>query len=135
MPSETIPETAPLRDVASRVGDKLADAASAARTAASDLGRSAVAAADDNREAAARGLQTAAETLRDRADSLPGGPKVAEFAAGTANTLTSTADYVRQHDVRSMVNDLERLIKNNPGPCLFAAAAVGFLVGRAVSRD
>jgi ElaB/YqjD/DUF883 family membrane-anchored ribosome-binding protein len=135
MPFETSRETAPLRDATSQMGDKLGDAASTARNTVSNLGRSAVEAADNNREAAARGLQTAAATIRERADSLPGGQKVADFANGAADRLSSTADYVRHHDVRGMVDDLERLVKNNPAPCLVAAAAIGFVIGRAVARD
>ena len=31
--------------------------------------------------------------------------------------------------------DVESLVKNNPGPALVVAAAFGFLLGRALSRD
>jgi ElaB/YqjD/DUF883 family membrane-anchored ribosome-binding protein len=135
MPFETSSDTAPLGGATSGIGDKLGDAASSARSTVSDLGRSALGTADANRAAAARGLQSAAETLRERADSLPCGQKVADFANGAADRLSSTANYVRQHDVRGMVDDLERVMKDNPAPCLLAAAAIGFAVGRLVARD
>ena len=135
MPSETTRQDNPVLDAASRVSDKISDAASAAKTAVSDFGRTAAATADENRGAAARGLQTAASTLRENAESLPGGDKVTGLARSAADTLTSTADYVRDHDVSSMMVDLERVVKNNPGPSLLAAAAVGFLVGRAFSNS
>lgn len=31
--------------------------------------------------------------------------------------------------------DVERVVKNNPGPSLLAAAAIGFLVGRTFSNS
>jgi len=135
MPSDSVWDSNSINDAATRVGDRLAEATSAAKNTVSDHGRSAVVTANENREAAARGLQSAAATLREKADSLPGGQKVTSFAHSTADTLSSTADYVRQNDVKSMMGDLETMVKNNPGPSLLAAAAVGFLIGRAVSRD
>jgi len=134
MPSETTHQDNPVLDAASRVSDKISDAASAAKTAVSDFGRNAAATADENRGAAARELQTEASTLRQNADSLPGGEKVTGGAHAAADTLTSTADYVRDHDVSSMRFDRERVVKNNPGPSLLAVATIGFLVGRAFSN-
>jgi hypothetical protein len=34
-----------------------------------------------------------------------------------------------------MMADVETLVKNSPGPALLAAAAIGFLVGRAFSSN
>ena len=82
------------------------------------------------------GLATVASTLHEKAESLPGGEKVTTMAHSAADKLSATADYVREHDVNSMMADVERLVKNNPGPSLLAAAVVGFLVGRTFSsRD
>ncbi len=120
---------------ASTITDKVSDAASQAKAKVSDLGRTAADKVDQNREAAAGGLDSAAATLHDKAESLPGGEKVATLAHSAADKLSSSADYVRQHDVNSMMADLERLVKNNPGPSLLAAAVVGFLVGRAFSSS
>jgi hypothetical protein len=118
------------------VGDQISDAASTAKTAVSDLGRTAVNTADENRATAARKLDTVASTLRQKADSLGVGETVGAYARSAADSLSSTADYVRENDVSRMMADLERLVKNNPGPSLVAAAVVGFLVGRAFSsRD
>ena len=135
MPSETTRPDNLMVDAAARVGDTIANAAAAAKSAVSDFGRNAAATADDNRGAAARGLQTAASTRRQNADRLPGGETVTSVAHAAADTLTSTADYVRDHDVSSMMADLERVVKNNPGPSLLAAAAIGFLVGRTFSNS
>jgi ElaB/YqjD/DUF883 family membrane-anchored ribosome-binding protein len=131
-----MPGTSAVGEGASELGDQLSNFASTAKDKASDLGRTAADKIDDNREAAAGGLAAAASALHDRADTLPGGEKVAHIAHSAADKLSGTADYVRDNDVKGMVGDLERLVKANPGPSLVAAAVLGFLVARAFSsRD
>ncbi len=122
-------------DTSAKVTDKLSDAASQAKTKVSELGRTAADKIDQSREATAGGLESAASTLHEKADSLPGGDKVTTLAHTAADKLTSTADYVREHDVNSMMADVERLVKNNPGPSLLAAAVIGFLIGRTFSSN
>lgn len=90
---------------------------------------------ENSRTAAADRLKQAAEAVRDRAPDLPGGDRVHQFAQTTADTLSTTADYIRTHDVHRVVEDVEAVVKRNPGPALLVAAAFGFLVGRALSRD
>jgi ElaB/YqjD/DUF883 family membrane-anchored ribosome-binding protein len=90
---------------------------------------------DANRTVAAQGLEHAASTIREKADSLPGGETVTDLAHTAADKLTATAGYVRDTDVNTMMADVETLVKNNPGPALMAAAVVGFLVGRAFSGN
>jgi ElaB/YqjD/DUF883 family membrane-anchored ribosome-binding protein len=124
-----------LGDEASTVGEKLSDTAGQVKDKVSDLGRSAANKIDENREAAAGGLKKAASALHGNAESLPGGEKVSGLAHAAADKLSSTADYVREHDVSRMMADVERLVKNNPGPSLLAAAVIGFLAGRAFSSS
>jgi hypothetical protein len=88
---------------------------------------------DANRNIAAQGFDQAASTIREKADSLPGGETVTDLAHTAADKLTATAGYVRETDVNTMMADVETLVKNNPGPALMAAAVVGCLVGRAFS--
>lgn len=85
-------------------------------------------------EAADR-LESAASTVADRVENLPGGNRVKEFAQAAADRLGTTADYMRSHDAKRMMSDVETVVRNNPGPALLVAAALGFLVGRAVVRD
>jgi ElaB/YqjD/DUF883 family membrane-anchored ribosome-binding protein len=121
--------------VAGTVGDSLSARANQVTEKVSDVAKSAADTIDARRSTAADGLQTAASTLHDKADNLPGGETVKEFAHAAADRLTTTADYVRQHDVNRMMSDVETLVKNNPGPSLLAAAVFGFFVGRALSHD
>jgi len=88
-----------------------------------------------NRNVAAHGIEQAASTIREKADSLPGGETVSNLAHTAADKLSATAGYVRETDVNTMMADVETLVKNNPGPALMAAALVGFLVGRAFSGN
>jgi hypothetical protein len=74
--------------------------------------------------------------MHSAADHLPGGEAVSGYAHAAADTLSSTADYVRTADMTRLRSDMEGMVKNHPGPTLLAAAFVGFLVGRTLSsRD
>jgi ElaB/YqjD/DUF883 family membrane-anchored ribosome-binding protein len=122
-------------DLTAGIGERISEAASQAKDKMAELGRSTADRIDQNRESAATGLESAAATLHEKADSLPGGEKVTNLAHTAADKISSTAEYVKRHDVNGMMADVEHLVKNNPGPSLLAAAVVGFLVGRAFSND
>jgi hypothetical protein len=136
MPSEnTITTKNAGSEASADVGQQLSNVSMEVKTKASDLGRMAADKVDENRDAAAAGLESAADTIHDKADSLPGGKAARRVAHVTADKLSATADYIREHDVDSMMSDLYRLVKNNPGPALLGAAVVGFLVARSFSDD
>ena len=117
------------------LGEKLSDTATQVQDKVSELARTAGNKLDENRDATAGGLNKAAAALHEKAESLPGGERVTNLAHATAEKLSSTADYVREHDVNRMMTDVGTLVKNNPGPSLLAAAVIGFLVGRAFSSN
>ena len=100
-----------------------------------DTAREAVATIDESRSRAADGLDAAAAALHDRVADLPGGDTVRNVARATAERLGSSAEYVRSHDTKRMMADVEAFVKSNPGPALAVAAAFGFLLSRALSRD
>jgi ElaB/YqjD/DUF883 family membrane-anchored ribosome-binding protein len=120
---------------ATSLGSQIAGATARVKDKAADLGQTAVDTLDGQRGTAASGLSSAAETIHARADQLPGGDTMSGLAHSAADTLTSTADYVRQNDLKDMLADVEQLVKKNPGPSLVAAAFVGFLVGRAFTTS
>lgn len=111
------------------------DLASTARDTVEDAARTARERAAHVKSAAAAGLDSAASYTRDKADALPGGPRVRQFAHNAADTLGSTAGYVRDRDLQGMMSDAEALVKRNPGPALLVAAAFGFMLGRTLSRE
>ena len=106
-----------------------------AKAAASRMGRAAAEKIDEGRTTAAEGLESAASTLHQKADALPGGQSVKGAAHKAADALDSTANYLRENDVKSMLSDVQKIVKNNPGSALLIAAALGFLVARSLSRD
>jgi|SwirhirootsSR3_FD_contig_31_23094729_length_576_multi_2_in_0_out_0_2 ElaB/YqjD/DUF883 family membrane-anchored ribosome-binding protein len=74
-----------------------------------------------------------AEEYRDKAEEYLGG--VQDMADAATERVTATADYLRNTGATRMKADVEALVKNNPGPAILMAATVGFLLGRALSRD
>jgi len=135
MSSNAISASDPASNAFTAAGERVADAASQVKDKVGDFGRTAAERIDKNRDSAASGIQSAAVTLHEKAESLPGGEKVTSLAHATADKLSSTADYVRDHNVNQMMTDVETLVKNNPGRSLLAAAVVGFLVCRAFSSN
>ena len=111
------------------------EGSSQTKAKASGLGQAATDRLNENRGAAAGGLDSAASALHGKADSLPGGETVANAAHTAANALGSTADYIRENDLKAMLEDVQKLVKNNPGPALLTAAVLGFLVARTLSRE
>jgi hypothetical protein len=99
------------------------------KSKAQDVGAKAAQRADQARVGAAAGLDTVASNLHDKGD------RVASAAHHAADAVSSGADYLRANDVETMMSDLVDVIRRNPGPALLGAAALGFLLGRALSRD
>jgi hypothetical protein len=87
------------------------------------------------RHSTANAFNRAADALHRNADRLPGA-RSCDMAHKAASGLESTSRYLRDHDSRAMINDLEQVIRRNPGPAIIGALAMGFLIGRAViTRD
>jgi len=125
----------PITDMAASFGQELGDRASEARDSISDMARTATRKVDESRSMAADRLEGAASTVYERVGDLPGGQRVKELASAAADRLSTTADYVRNHDAKRMMADVGTAVKNNPGPALLIAAAFGFVLGRALTRD
>ena len=116
-------------DTIKSVGDKIADVASQVKDKVSDFGRSAAETIEDTRTATASGLASTASALHQ------GGEKVTSLAHSTADKLSGTAEYLRNHDVKSMMADVEHLVKKNPGASLLVAGVIGFLLARTLRRS
>ena len=107
----------------------MANAASQLIEKVSDLGKSAVDKLESSRESAAGGLESAASALNTKAETVSG------MAQSTAQRLNSTAEYLRGNDVKAMMTDVEELVRRNIVPAMVAAAVIGFLAARALSRN
>ncbi len=78
----------------------------------------------------------AAKSLHEKADDLPSGRPVADVAHSAADTLNSTANYIRRRSFPAMTRDVRNVVKDNPVPALVGAAALGFLLAKVLSsRD
>ena len=107
---------------ASKAAEKLKDKLS-------DMSEAAVSKLEGGRQSAAIGLDNAAINLTGKAEA------VSAFAHSTAEKLSSTAGYLRDHDMSAMMKDVQEVVKRNPGPSLVVAAVAGFLTARAFSRS
>jgi ElaB/YqjD/DUF883 family membrane-anchored ribosome-binding protein len=135
MPNKTTQGSNPTAADVSTAARDITERARNAAASVTDAAGDAAAAIDERRSTAADGLDTAASALYDKADDLPGGETVRDVARATAGRLSTGADYVRSHDAKRMMADVESFVRSNPGPALAVAAAFGFLLGRALSRD
>ena len=121
-------------EAASQIKTSVANAESAISDKASQLGQKATQSIDANRGSAANMLDKAASSLHDNLSSLPGGEKVQELGDDTAHKPGETADYVRTHDSKAMMADIETFVKSHPSQALIAAGIIGFLTGRAFTN-
>jgi ElaB/YqjD/DUF883 family membrane-anchored ribosome-binding protein len=113
-----------------------ADVLSEVKSAASDLGQAAADEIDRRRRAAAAGIKSAAKSLHEKADDLPGGERVADVAHEAANKLNATGNYIRRRNFTGMSRDVRTVVRDNPVPALIGAAALGFLLAKMFSsRD
>ena len=135
MPTNNLPGDGSLSDMTETAAQRVTQATQDTRAAASDMARAAGARVEEGRIGAANQLEGAASAVRQRADELPGGPRVQQFAHRAADSLTHTADYLRTADSRRVRGDVETLVRDNPGPSLLVAGVFGFLLGRALTRN
>jgi hypothetical protein len=132
MPNNLVPSFSETpANESSTLGDKISNSAIHLKDKASELGRKATDAIDENIASAAIGLDKAAATLHGKAENL----NASGLAHAAADKLSATAGYFREHDVARIKEDLKTLAKNNPGPSLLVAGVIGFLVGRAFTSS
>lgn len=83
---------------------------------------------------AAEGLESAASRLGDMADRQGGGTgpmgRVGDVAHRAADTMESTARYLRDNDVSALQGDLERMTREKPLQMLLVAVAAGWVLGK-----
>jgi hypothetical protein len=111
------------------LGTEAASGYTTLKAKAQDLGAKAAQRAEQARVSTAAGLDSVASTLHKRGD------RVASAAHSTADAVSHGAEYLRGHDVPTVMSDLVAVIRRNPASALLGAATLGFLLGRALSRD
>jgi ElaB/YqjD/DUF883 family membrane-anchored ribosome-binding protein len=111
-----------------QVGRVAADVKDTAKEKASQAGEKATEVVDQAREKTAEGAQSAADTIREQTAGKGGIQETVGTKA--ADTMETTASYLREHDTQAMLNDLENYIREHPTQAVIGAVALGFVVGR-----
>jgi hypothetical protein len=107
-------------ETASSVTDK-------AKQAVSEFGRK----AEDATHAVGGGMKTLADTMRDK------GPREGVIGSATssvASGLESGGEYLQEHGISGIGEDLTTLIRRNPIPALLIGVGLGFFLARATAR-
>jgi len=78
-------------------------------------------------------LKNSADVMEDAVSAAT--EAVDEARQTIAERLSSTTDYVRNIDAKRVLSNVERLVRDNPGPSLVIAAAFGFVIGRSLTRS
>ena len=118
--------------MADRAAESISDAANAIKDKTSELGRNALNSIDEGRISVAGTLHNAAAGMHDNAGMLPSGPKMAHAAAEQVDAMAS---YLKVHNPKQMMADVESIVKNNPVPSILVAGALGFLLSRALRNS
>ena len=124
--SASDPGTASSTGTAARMKKNVSDKAADAKEALNDLGRKAADKLEDSRQSTASALERGASSLHSTSDQL------SEFGHTAADRIQSTADYVRQTDLRGMAEDIQDVVKRYPGASLAVAAVLGFIIARSL---
>lgn len=83
---------------------------------------------DQGVDRAAEGLHTAAEKMREHAETREG--VHAQVGTKVADTLDRTSSYLKEHDTAQMWDEVETFVRQNPMQAAAGALVAGFLLGR-----
>lgn len=101
-----------------------------ATEAKSALGEKLNTGADAGMNKAADGLGSAAEKMRTRAGDDEGVRATVEEK--TADAMDKTADFLKTHDSKELMTDLEEFVKAHPLQAAVGALAAGYVIGKIV---
>lgn len=130
------------RDSASEAANRVGEAAESARTEAERMMKDragevvdeARSRGNDAMDRAAGRIEGAADRIDQLAEQHGSGSgaraKAGEYAHQAADSLNTTAEYLRQNDVSAVQDDLERMTRERPLQMLLGAVAVGWLAGK-----
>jgi len=118
------------RDVGASVVGKARDAASAvgevATTAATNVGKR----AEDMTAAAGHSIREFGDNLAHKA---PQGGIAGTASSALAEGIRTSGQYIEQHKLSGMAQDVETVIKNHPIPAILICLGLGFCLGRVMS--
>lgn len=119
--------------------DSLADKAKGGLGTAKEKASELKATLADKLEAGANRLRQqqggyATATAGDGSTSIGSGDKMSQVNDRLATGLQGTADFIRNADIDSMKQGIEKQVKENPGRTLLIAAGLGYLLGKAFRK-
>jgi ElaB/YqjD/DUF883 family membrane-anchored ribosome-binding protein len=79
-------------------------------------------------------LQSAAQTLHQKADRSGQSPEITAFGHRAAGWLERSASYVNEMEPQRLRSDLENQVRRNPGRSLLIAGIVGLALGGLLRR-
>lgn len=113
--------------------DKLYDATSRIKDKAADMGRAASGKFEETRDSAASALNNTASQVREGGRGMAN-EKLGKVAATVADGLERTSTYLRPGGMSEVCHDVEGLVKSHPTETILGALAVGFLLGKTITR-
>jgi ElaB/YqjD/DUF883 family membrane-anchored ribosome-binding protein len=102
--------------------------AAEARDHAESAGQEVQERTDAGIDRAAQGMESAADTLREKAAGKEG--LTAEAGTKLADGMERTAGYLKEHDTAAILDDMETYVREHPMQALAGAVVGGFLIGR-----
>jgi hypothetical protein len=112
-------------------GSKLQEAASNVGQKAQDVASTVAQKTDDALSAVGSGMSSLASTIREKA---PQQGMLGSAASSVASGLQTGGEYLQEHGVGDMLNDLTAVVRRYPLRSLLVGFGVGFLMARATSR-
>jgi ElaB/YqjD/DUF883 family membrane-anchored ribosome-binding protein len=79
-------------------------------------------------------LQSAAQTLHQKADRTSQSTELSTFGHRAAGWLERSADYVNEMEPQRLKSDFENQVRRNPGRSLLVAGIVGLALGGLLRR-
>jgi len=119
------------QETASTLGQKAREMASNVSEKAQNVGSAVAEKADDAISAVGSGMTSLAGTIREKG---PHGGMLASAASGVASGLQTGGEYLREHGMGDMFNDLTAVVRRYPIQSLLVGFGVGFLLARATTR-
>jgi ElaB/YqjD/DUF883 family membrane-anchored ribosome-binding protein len=116
-----------LESQASYVADQAKSAAQAVGDKAKQAGEFVRDKADQGVSQMGKGMESLADTIRDRG---PQSGMLGKATSGMADTLDTAGRYLDQQGVSGMVDDLTTVIKNHPLPAVLVGIGLGFMLAR-----
>jgi hypothetical protein len=119
------------QETAANVGQKAKDMAGNVAEKAQNVASNVAEKAGDAISSVGSGMTSLAGTIREK------GPQSGMLGSATskvASGLQASGEYLREHRVGDMVNDLTGVIRRYPLQALLVGFGVGFLMARATTR-